>query len=429
MKQPRKILLLVYLLLLVSLACNIPGRSTPVPVTPMPDVPKTEETKVAVDPTSTTQPDPTVTQPPSTTIPKSKTSTIEITNISGVDIAYIYIADADDDDWGDNWLDGDIIADGETYQLTGIPDGFYDMQANDIDDYVVHELWDVEVKGTYEWTIELAVSLEVYNLSTKTISELYIVSSDSDTWGDDWLAGDEIPVDDYYYFPELDSGLYDIKAVGTDGKVIETLYNFEINGPYYVDIIGKTLLPTNAILRFEDDFSDNRNSWGEDENEDVRYNAPANGEFCMDIKVNNLTAWEWYEPFRPDEFVAEVACQVSVSGTDSTCGLGFGPDGDNLYWFEVSAEYQTFALFLLLNDEWQDNLIPWTESLSIYPDGWNYLSLQRINGVVSVLINGVLAGEVESDHFPTGRIGIGGSTYDDGNVTVCLDDLRVWRME
>ena len=65
----------------------------------------------------------------------------------------------------------------------------------------------------------------------------------------------------------------------------------------------------------------------------------------------------------------------------------------------------------------------------IYPEGWNYLSMQRVDGVVSVYVNSVLVGEVASDHFPTGRIGLGGATYDLESITICLDDLRVWRLE
>jgi hypothetical protein len=386
-------------------------------------VPKTEETK-EVEPTDTPEP-----QPPPTSIPKSKTATVEITNVSGHDIGYVFIALSDSDDWGEDWLKGDVIADGETYGITGVPDGVYDMQVNDLDNYVIQELWSVEVKGTYAWTVELEVALEIYNYSDETIAGVYIASSDSDSWGDDWLAGDEIAVDDFYYFSGMDAGTYDIKVVDADDDVIEIVYSFAIEGLYYLDVIGKTALPDNAVLRFEDDFSDNRNSWGNSDSDTVRYNPPTDGEFCIDIKTDNLTAWEWYEPFRPDEFVAEVACYIPDDSLDTTCGLGFGPDGDNLYWFEVSPQYQTFALNLLLNDEWQEKLIPWTDSYNIYPSGWNYLSLQRVDGYVSVFVNGVQVGGVESDYFPTGRIGLGGSTYDDSNITICLDDLRVWRLE
>lgn len=427
MKQRNGILILISVLIALSLACSFGGRTTPEPTTPVPDVPKTEETKEPdpVEPTATETPP---TQPTATSVPKNKTTVVEIINNSGQDIVFLYIAPADTDNWGEDWLKGDVIAKGETYQITGIPDGQYDMEARDIDNIVIQTLWDVDVKGTFAWIVELEVSLEIYNSSEDTITEVYIALSDDESWGQDWLAGDVIPVDDYYYFFGMDVGLYDIKTVNADGDVVEIVYSFPIEGPYYLDIIGKADLPTNAVLRFEDDFTNNRNSWGDSENDTVRYNAPTNGEFCIDIKTNDLTAWEWYEPFRPDEFVAEVACYLA-SGTDTTCGLGFGPDGDNLYWFEISPEYQNFALFLLLNDEWQDSLIPWTNSYNINPYGWNYLSLERVSGVVSVYINGIKVGEVISDHFPTGRIGLGGSTYDDANVTVCLDDLRVWRME
>jgi hypothetical protein len=67
--------------------------------------------------------------------------------------------------------------------------------------------------------------------------------------------------------------------------------------------------------------------------------------------------------------------------------------------------------------------------MNIDPTGSNYLSMERVGGVVFVYVNGVLVGQVNSDRFPTGRVGIGGSTYEQGGATVCLDNLRVWRLE
>jgi hypothetical protein len=155
---------------------------------------------------------------------------------------------------------------------------------------------------------------------------------------------------------------------------------------------------------------------------------PSDGEYCILIKISSFTAMEWYEPFRTDQFVAEVACYPQ-GAEDPSCGLGFGPDIDNIYWFEVSPYDQTFALFLREDASWQDNLLEWTTSQNIDPSRTNYLSMQRVGGVVSLFINGVLIGEVEDDRFPTGRVGIGGSTYSEGNATICLDNLRVWRLE
>ena len=66
---------------------------------------------------------------------------------------------------------------------------------------------------------------------------------------------------------------------------------------------------------------------------------------------------------------------------------------------------------------------------TINPNAPNFLSLERVDEIVSVFVNGVLVGEVWSDRFPEGRIGLGGRTYNDPNATVCLDNLRVWRLE
>jgi hypothetical protein len=232
-----------------------------------------------------------------------------------------------------------------------------------------------------------------------------------------------------YTVSDIPHGTYDIKAEDLDENWVEVVYNVDLYGQKDWTVVGKTALPNNAVLRFEDDFQDNRNNWGLDtEGENVFYKRPADGTYCIQIKSDNFTAWEWYEPFRTDEFVAEVACTIE-GPDDSSCGLGFGPDGDNLYWFEISPIKQKFALFLLEDGSWQDNLVDWTVSRNISPSGSNSLSMERVQGVVSLYVNGVLVGYVDSDRFPQGRVGIGGSTYDEGYATICLDNLHVWRLE
>jgi hypothetical protein len=259
------------------------------------------------------------------------------------------------------------------------------------------------------------------------ISELYVSPVDSDTWGANVLSED-IPVGGSTTIEGTSPGWYDLKTVDATGESIESLYQVELTGDSIWEVVGKAPLPDNATLRFEDAFEDNRNSWGAIENEDVHHMPPSDGTYCTEIKVEDLTAWEWYEPFRTDEFVAEVACQIDGE-TDATCGLGFGPDGDNLYWFEVSPYEQTYALFLLLNDEWQDPLVDWSVSKNISDVGWNMLSMERIGDIVSIYVNGIWLADVEETAIDTGRIGIGGSTYDEPGITFCLDDLKVWELE
>ncbi len=270
-------------------------------------------------------------------------------------------------------------------------------------------------------------TLEITNESDEIISAVYISPSDSDSWGEDWLEGMAINTGGTYLISGIPSGVYDIRPANEDDEGMGTLYGVELVDEHTWTVYGTATLPDNAEVRFSDDFSDNRNNWGASDSENVDYIPPTGGEFCMLIKKEQLLAWEWYEPFRTDEFFAEVKC--ALDSVDGECGLGFGPDGDNLYWFRVRPMTQEYSLQLLQDDVWQDDLIELTTSQYISPDGSNYLALGRVDNVVSVYVNGVLIGRVENDLFPTGRIGIGGATYDEPNTTVCLDDLRVWHLQ
>jgi hypothetical protein len=414
MKDIRWILLATAVLVLVTLACVPTG-------TPTPQVLPTEAAPPTLMPTNTPVPEP--------TSPPQEGATLEITNSSGVDVWYVYLSPSQSDQWGEDWLKDYVIKDGETYSITGIPEGTYDAKTEDQNNQVIEVAWGAEVKGTMTWTLTGLASLEITNNSGTPITYLYISPSESDSWGEDWLGSSEIGAGAAYTVSDIPRGKYDIKATDTDGNVIEVVYHVDLYGSNTWTVVGKTALPSNAVLRFEEDFTNNRNNWGlNDEDENVFYKNPANGEYCILIKSTNFTAWEWYEPFRTDQFVAEVSCYLT-GAEDASCGLGFGPDGDNLYWYEVSPSDQTLALFLLEGGVWQEKLLDWTTSKSIDPDGANYLSMERVSGVVSLYVNGVLVGQVNSDRFPTGRLGIGGSTYDQGNATVCLDNLRVWRLE
>ena len=429
MKKIHWVLLAAAMLIVVSLACG------PSDVAPTQEPQPTEE-QAPTKEVEPTRPKPTP-EPTTTPVPTAAVNGrgLEIVNQSGADVWYIYLSPSKADEWGEDWLDDDIIRDGETYMIEGVPDGIYDLRAEDSDGEAIEVVWEMDLEDTMSLTITGATSsgglasLEVVNESETFITYLYVSPTDSASWGEDMLGPDVIEVQGSTVLDGIPPGSYDIQAADESDTVIESVFNVDLSGQRTWTVAGKAELPANAVLRFEDDFSDNRNDWGLDtEDDEVDYMRPSGGEYCILIKRNQFTAWEWYEPFQTDEFVAEVACTLS-GAEDASCGLGFGPDGDNLYWFEVSPFDQTYALFLLENDSWQENLVEWTESNNIDPDRSNYLSMERVNGVVSLYVNGVLLDQIESQRFPTGRIGIGGSTYGEPNATVCLDDLRVWRLE
>ena len=428
MRGVRFVSLAVATLVLTALACGPNGAAPTLEVQPTQEQPPTKEVQPTqeVAPTEAPQPTP---PPEDTPIPESQGATLEISNDSGADVWYVHLSPSDADQWGEDWLDDEVIEVGETYAVTGIPEGVYDVRAVDQYEEQIEIFWEVTLEGSMTWTITGAAALEVANDSGDTIVYLYISPSDSDTWGSDWLGEDVIGVGETYALESISLDTYDIKAEDADENSVETVYNVPLSGEKTWTVMGTTPLADNAVLRFEEDFQDNRNNWGLDvESDDVFYMRPADGEYCILAKSENFTAWEWYEPFRTDEFIAEVSCYVE-GAADAACGLGFGPDGDNLYWFEVTSYDQMFALFLLENGEWQEKLVEWTVSRNINPNAANNLSLERVRGVVSLFVNGVLVGQVDSDRFPTGRVGIGGSTYEEGYGTACMDNLRVWRLE
>jgi hypothetical protein len=422
MKNFRLILLAFTALALAALACG--GGETATPTTQ--PTPAVAEATPTLMPTNTSEPEPEAT--PEAT-PEAGDASIEITNLSGVDVWYVFISPSDAEDWGDDWLGGDLINDGQTHTISNIPEGVYDLKAADENGEAIELLWGAEIVGDMTWDISGSVTLEVINNSEQTIFYLYITSATSDVWGEDWLGSDIIPPGEIYTVYDLPPDVYDIKVTDEEDTSIEAVYNVDIGSAREWTVYGVSPLPNNAVLRFEERFEDNRNNWGLDtEDENVYYRRPADGEYCILIKSDNFTAWEWYEPFRTDEFIAEVSCAIS-GAEDASCGLGFGPDGDNIYWYEISPYDQTFALFVLEDGSWQDSLVSWTTSRNINPSGVNYLSMQRVNSMVSLFVNGILVEEINSDLFPTGRVGLGGSTYSEGNATVCLDNLRVWRLE
>jgi hypothetical protein len=269
-------------------------------------------------------------------------------------------------------------------------------------------------------------SLELTNGSDVAITELFISPGESAEWGANWLDA-PLGAGETKTISGIPEDVYDLRASNPETELSETLYGLTLLGTESWTVVGTASVSENAVLRFEEDFSDNRNNWGGMEDSDVHHREPANGEYCIDIRISDMTAWEWYEPFRTEEYFAEVKCGVDPA-TDASCGIGFGPDGDNFVWYEVDASLQSYALFLLQDDEWQDALISWAEDLHISPDGENYLGLGQLGETMFVYVNGILIDSVETV-FDEGRIGIGGATYEVPNVTVCLDELRVWQIE
>lgn len=161
--------------------------------------------------------------------------TIKITNNTGFTIYYLYMAPTSHSRWGDDLLGPMTIPHGQTFD-TGVPAGTtrYDIRLVD-EDGDTYTKWDVDVSQSAAveftiWDIDIDLNqlmgsattntLTVFNATGYAIKELYVSSTDSDSWGQNWLqAGKTIP--DKGYFDVTVSGsqtIYDLKAVDSYGN-------------------------------------------------------------------------------------------------------------------------------------------------------------------------------------------------------------------
>ncbi len=78
---------------------------------------------------------------------------LTVVNNSSVDIWYVYISPSDQETWGDDWLGDHVIEAGESYTITGIQPGTYDLMAEDSDHNEIATEMDVEMDGPITWTL------------------------------------------------------------------------------------------------------------------------------------------------------------------------------------------------------------------------------------------------------------------------------------
>jgi hypothetical protein len=87
------------------------------------------------------------------TIYQDQDASVTLYNQSGYDICWIYISPSSSSDWGGDWLGTDILPWGES-RIFYMPEGSYDFQAVDCDEYILDQRYDLYISGDTYWTIE-----------------------------------------------------------------------------------------------------------------------------------------------------------------------------------------------------------------------------------------------------------------------------------
>ena len=148
---------------------------------------------------------------------------MEFVNDSDRSICYIYFTEsADLATWGGDQLGSDIVPVGDTFTLTGIPSGMYDVATTDCDHNVISWNYDLEIIENMTLTVYGSIDeLIVVNESGQDICFVHISLPTAETWGrsqlpDDWpiLNGQERRF-------AATNELWDLRVETCDGQFVE----------------------------------------------------------------------------------------------------------------------------------------------------------------------------------------------------------------
>lgn len=172
-----------------------------------------------------------------------------------------------------------------------------------------------------------------------------------------------------------------------------------------------------------DNFASKDNNWLV-RNQTSEYFDPLNqfvedGRYRWEAKVSRASSisTSWLEGYRVADFQLNVNCKHIIgSRAGSSWGVIFRiQDNHNYYWFRMT-DSLFFAVSVVRDGEWL-NLVEWTRTDTIKPNGVNQLEVIAHEAHFVFLINGQIVSEVDDGHFSQGLAGIAIEGYTAGENT------------
>jgi hypothetical protein len=172
-----------------------------------------------------------------------------------------------------------------------------------------------------------------------------------------------------------------------------------------------------------DSFTSNDNNWVAG-NQTSKYFATLNqviaeGRYRWEAEVSipySITT-AWLNDYQVSDFHLIVNCK-HIFG--SRAGSGWGvvfrvQDNQNYYWFRMT-DRQFFAVSVQKDSQWL-NVVDWTRTDTIKPNGVNQLEVIARETHFIFLINGQIVKEVDDGHFSQGLVGLAIEGYTPGEKT------------
>ncbi len=182
-------------------------------------------------------------------------------------------------------------------------------------------------------------------------------------------------------------------------------------------------------LPYSDDFSDPESGW-EVSSDEKRIKEYKDGEYHINIIVDDLTTWSFLPDATLGDFTAEVDIrQVSDVEDDAGALLFRYVDGDNWYRVAISP-LGTFSVMKRVEGNYI-YIQRWTESPAILTgQATNHLKVTCKGDQIAVFVNGQHLTTVRDLAFEEGRIALYGMAWKDKpNAHVAFDNLKLTAAE
>jgi hypothetical protein len=173
-----------------------------------------------------------------------------------------------------------------------------------------------------------------------------------------------------------------------------------------------------------DAFTSNDNNWlvGTQSSEyfDPLNRVIADGRYRWDAQVNRDSSISrvWLGEYKVSDFHLTVNCKhILGSRASSAWGVIFRfQDSENYYWFRMT-DTKFFAFSVAEAGQWRD-VVEWTRTESIKPNGVNQLEVIARDTHFVFLINGQVVSEADDDRFGQGLVGLAIEGYKQGDKFV-----------
>ncbi|MEA3308512.1 MAG: hypothetical protein U9Q70_03245 [Chloroflexota bacterium] len=185
---------------------------------------------------------------------------LTLSNVSDFEICYAQLSLSSLDTWGEDALgDKESLSSGDS-RIFFLSPGTYDALLSDCDEQALAEEYEIEIAGDVAWTLtndglirgedqhSMADDggpfyLEVENAAADDVCYIYISSSDSDDWQEDWLGdGQTIASGGSWRSEYIPAGPHDIKLENCAGAVLATAWEVRVDTTMTIGGYGQAAL-------------------------------------------------------------------------------------------------------------------------------------------------------------------------------------------